>query len=354
VDGPRLLIPSHDPLDLAIARGHGLLPVDVLDADGIVRAEGPLQGLPRFAARTAARQLMTADGEVLGVRSGLEPSDRCRRCGTVLVPRRGRHWFLPMADLEVAAADAVRESAIDFAPPAARDELVARAGRGGDWCLSHQVWAGQPVPVAACLDCGQLAVSVETSESCGKCMGTLVAEDDVLDARFVGAVWPLAAAGWPDNEKGPADLAPATTLVVGPSGVVKWVLPMAALAVWLTKVVPFCRVAVHHVVATEEDPDPRLPVDLAALVAEEGPRVVRAALLAGGLDLDAARALVAAIDDPPPGEAGIDDLLAAYDAAFAAGTPGDVIPLLAGLLEQGISPDAVDRVKALAAPLLGD
>lgn len=354
VEGPELVIPSHDPMGLAIARGHGLLPVDVLDADGIVRTEGPLQGLARFAARAAARQMITADGNVLVVRPGAEPSTRCRRCGTVLVPRRGRHWFLPMAELEVAAADAVRESDMAFAPPAARDELLERAGLAGDWCLSHQVWAGQPVPVSACLDCGQLAVSVELSESCGKCMGTLVAEDDVLDARFVGVVWPLATAGWPGADKGPAELAPTTTLVVGPSGVVKWVLPMAALGVWLTGVVPFGSVAVHHVVATEEDPDPRLPVDLAALVSEEGQRVVRAALLAGGLDLDAARALVAAVDDPPTGEAEIDDLLAAYDAAFAAGTPGDVLPVLAGTLDEGISPDAVDRVRALAAPLLGD
>jgi hypothetical protein len=210
------------------------------------------------------------------------------------------------------------------------------------------------VPVAACLDCGQLDVRVEVSESCGKCMGTLVAEDDVLDARFVGAVWPLATAGWPAAERGPEELASSTTLVVGPSGVVKWVLPMAALGLRLAGAVPFSAVAVHHVVATEEDPDPTLPVDLAALVSEEGPRVVRAALLAGGLDLDAARALVASIDDPPVGDADIDDLLAAYEAAFAAGTPGDVLPVLASTLAAGIHPDAVDRVKALAAPLLGD
>ena len=36
-----------------------------------------------------------------------------------------------------------------------------RAGAGGEWCLSHQVEAGQPVPVSTCLDCGKVAVSVE-------------------------------------------------------------------------------------------------------------------------------------------------------------------------------------------------
>jgi valyl-tRNA synthetase len=354
VGRPELVIASHDPAGLELARRHGLLPVDVLDADGVVRLAGPLEGLPRFAARAAARQLLTADGIVLVVRPGAEPSARCRRCGTVLVPRRGRHWFLPMADLEIAAADAVREADIAFAPPAARDELLARAGLGGGWCLSHQVWSGQPVPVSACLDCGQLDVSVESSASCGKCMGTLVAEPDVLDARFVGAVWPLATANWPGAERAPAELAGHTTLVVGPSGVVKWVLPMAALGVWLSGVVPFGSVAVHHVTATEDDPDPLVPVDLDALVGEEGSRVVRAALLAGGLDFEAARGLVACIDDPPAGDTELDDLLVAYDAAFAAGTPGDVVPLLVGILEAGISPDAADRVRALAAPLLGD
>jgi valyl-tRNA synthetase len=354
VQTPELVVPSHDPAGLAFARRYGLMPIDVLDADGIVRVDGPLQGLARYAARAAARQLITVQGDVLIVRPGAEPTARCKRCGTVLVPRRGHHWFLPMADLEVAAADAVREGGVTFAPPAARDELLARAGLGGDWCLSHQVWAGQPVPVAACLDCGQLDVSVDASGSCGKCMGTLVREDDVLDARFVGAVWPLATGGWPAVERGPEEMAPSTTLVVGPSGVVKWVLPMAALAVRLAGVVPFCNVAVHHVGASEEDPDPRLPVDLAALVAEQGPRVVRAALLAGGLDLETARALVASIDAPPAGDAALDDLLTAYDAAFVAGTPGDVLPVLAGVLDAGVTRDAAARVRGLAAPLLGD
>jgi hypothetical protein len=82
--------------------------------------------------------------------------------------------------------------------------------------------------------------------------------------------------------------------------------------------------------------------------------VVRTALLAGGLDLDAARLLVACIDDPPAGETEIDDLLAAYDLAFLSGTPGDVLPILAGTLEAGINRDSADRVRALAAPLLGD
>jgi valyl-tRNA synthetase len=243
-DEPAFVVPAHDPVALGIARRHGLFPVEVLDDLGEVVQPGPLHRLGRFAARAAARDLLAAEGAIVGTDSAVpEEAARCRRCGTIVVPRLGLHWFLDMTDLEVAAADQLREGVLDVAPPAARDELLDRAGAGGTWCLSHQVWAGSPVPVATCLDCGQVAVAVEASESCGKCMGQLVADDSVLDARFVGAVWALAAAGWPEASLDPDDTA-RTTLLVTPSGLIRWGLPMAALGVRLAGAAPFARVEV--------------------------------------------------------------------------------------------------------------
>jgi valyl-tRNA synthetase len=297
---------------------------------------------------------LEATGAVAGRYDVVEHTARCGRCGTVLVPSLGRHWFLPMADLEVAAADAAREGLVSFAPATARDTFLDRAGRGGDWCLSHQVWAGLPVPVGRCLDCGQLEVSVDPLESCGKCMGTVVPEDDVLDARFVGAVWPLASSGWPVDEGGPEAVAPETTLLVGPSGIAKWSLPMAALGLRLVGVVPFCCVAVNHVESAPDDPDPRLPVDLTAIVDNEGARVVRAALVAGGLDVDVARRLVSAVDEPPDGDADVDALTEAYEGAFSSGTPSVAVHLLRAALDTGVRAESADRVRALAAPILGD
>ena len=351
---PEVVVPAHDGIAFELARRVGLPPVEVLDREGTVVSPGPLEGLARYAARAAAAAALDAAAVVVAKRKVVEHAARCGRCGTVLVPRLGRHWFLAMADLEVGAADAAREGSITFAPTAARDEFLDRAGRGGDWCLSHQVWAGLPVPVGRCLDCGQLDVSVEPGMSCGKCMGTVVAEDDVLDARFVGALWPLASAGWPDDESGPESLAAETTLLVGPSGVVKWSLPMAALGLWLAGAVPFCCVAVNHVETAPDDPDPRLPVDLTAIVEAEGPRVVRAALVAGGLDLDGARRFVAAVDDPPEGDADVEFLTDAYALAFTSGTPGIAVHMIGAALDGGVRAEAADRVRALAAPILGD
>jgi hypothetical protein len=155
-------------------------------------------------------------------------------------------------------------------------------------------------------------------------------------------------------EGGPEAVAPETTLLVGPSGIAKWSLPMAALGLRLVGVVPFCCVAVNHVESAPDDPDPRLPVDLTAIVDNEGARVVRAALVAGGLDVNVARRLVSAVDEPPDGDADVDALTEAYEGAFSSGTPSVAVHLLRAALDTGVRAESADRVRALAAPILGD
>src|SRR5205807_10030189 len=51
---PEPVVPAHDADDQELARRLGLVPVDVLDGEGIVRVPGPLEGLARYAARVAA------------------------------------------------------------------------------------------------------------------------------------------------------------------------------------------------------------------------------------------------------------------------------------------------------------
>jgi valyl-tRNA synthetase len=350
VELPRALVPAHDAAEQEIAARHGLAPVAVLDADATVRVAGPLDGLGRFAARAAARDLLAAEGGIGAVEEVDEPAGRCGRCGTVLVPRLGRHWFLASGDLEAAAADAVREGLIAFVPLSAREQLIERAGDTSEWCLSHQVWAGAPVPVARCLDCGQLSVAVDPESSCGKCMGMLEADDDVLDARFIGALWPLVAAGWPDDRTSALDSSPSTTLLVGPNGIAEWVLPVAAVGLRLAGGVPFGSVVVQE---RPSDAAP-LPADIDAILSDEGVRVTRALLAAGGaFDLDDARSFVALIDHPPAGEADATAVFDALDACYAAGTPGAALPAVAAVLADGVPPGTAARLQAAVAPILG-
>lgn len=228
-DQPWLVVPAHDSRALELARRHGLAAIAVLDRAGLAVGEGPLVGLGRFAARAAASDSVLAEGAVLEQTQDSIDDMRCGRCATSLVPVLGTHWFLRTAELEVAAADALREGAFVIEDAEARERFVDRAERADSWCLSHQVLAGESVPAARCLDCGQLAVTAEPSSSCGKCMGELVSTDDVLDARFIAAVWPLAIA---------RDIA-ESTLFASQVDVTGFALPAVALALRLSGSVPF-------------------------------------------------------------------------------------------------------------------
>jgi valyl-tRNA synthetase len=279
-DRPRLVVPAHDRAAADLARRWGLEPVELLDAGGVVRHGGPLYGLSRYAARAKAEELLAAEGAIVETVAVGDVVAQCRHCHTALIPRRERHWTLPMGRLEVAAGDAVRDGGVSFAPLAAREEFLSAAGQGRDWLVSSSVVAGQPVPAATCADCGALAVTVEPVADCPRCMGQLLPQPGVLDARFVGAVWPLAAAGWPAAHA----LDPvggATTVVTEEGGIREWVLPMAALGLWLAGGLPFSEVVVNARADADAEVDGLAIEDLAALVATEGPEFVRTALLAG-------------------------------------------------------------------------
>lgn len=339
VDAPRFLVPGHSEEDLEIARRHGLLPVLVIDDEGAVQLLGPLHGQTRFAARATATERLQESGDIVATEQVEEPARRCRRCGTLVVDRLGRHWFLHTADLEVAAADAVRQGAVDFAPSDAREEFLERAGHGESWCLSSRVLAGVPVPVATCLDCGRVAVEVDLGSSCNKCMGTLEPDDGALDARFVGVVWALAALGWPDDERGYATQASDTLFLTTRPGLLSWVLPMASLGLRLGGALPFSKVAALD--STDAD-------------SIDGATGREARLLALSSASASVTELVTALVDPPEGEADVDEILPLYESFFDAGLPGAALDVLASLVTAGVPASASDRVRALAAPLLGN
>lgn len=341
---PVLLVPAHDAADLERARRSGLAPVVAVDATGTVRAPGPLDGLARHAARAAAARLLAAEGAVAAVEPASEPVARCAACRTVVVPVLGRHWFLAVADLETAAADAVREGALVVSPPAARDELLALAGASDDWCLSSRATPGQPLPVARCADCGSVDVGVDLASSCRRCVGDLVREDGVLDARFVAGMWPLWASGWPDGGRRGGE--PATTALVVPEERLVDGLAMAALGLRLGGTVPFGELVATPVAGGG-------PADMVGLVEAEGTAVARVVLLADRVDAGFGRDLVGRLDTLAAGGADVRRLEAACEAALEAGAPAAALGLLAAALAEGVPPREAPRVRALAAPFVG-
>ncbi|HVM10251.1 MAG TPA: class I tRNA ligase family protein [Acidimicrobiales bacterium] len=352
---PRLLVPAHDASAFELAELHGFVPIRVLGRDGVVRGEGPLAGLSRFAARRAATALLQAEGAVVDTIDGTESVDRCRHCGSVAVPVLGWHWLLRVAQLEVAAADAIRHGSVSFVPAAVRDTVLVLAG-GRPWCLDRSTPGGTPLPVSRCTDCRRVTVAVDAPSTCGKCFGELEPSRLTLDARFVAALAPLVRAGWPGRiSADQVAAARATTAVVAAGAIESWALPALALGLRLAGYAPFSNVVVQ-------------PLDVSPATEVPPPgtdrRAARLALLAA-TDVDAAVAAVAALDTPirvdendAPAAAGSDtsSALAAVEAAVAAldeGGPGQAAALLVAALTGGVPSSAADRVQALAVPFLG-
>ena len=342
VDEPTLAVPAHDGAAFELARRHGLVAIPVVGPTGAVAEPGPLAGVARYGARRAARQLLEAEGALVGAAEEAEEAGRCPACSTVVVPLLGRHWFLAGGELVEAAADAIADGRVAVHPAERLDDVLAGSERWSEWCLSQQVWGGVAVPAGHCLECLRVDVWVDPPASCGKCMGEVVPVTDVLDSRFVRAVWPLAIGGWPDEPDQAGD--GMRLLTGGPADV----LPMIALALRLVGQVPFDEVTVLP--APSGDGPPPDPADLAAT---EGRAVSRLALFGTRRDVAACRRLAGRLADPPLGPADVDTLVGAVDEAWQRGAPVDVLRLLAAAVKTGVPADDVDRVRALAAPFLG-
>ncbi|MBW3615279.1 MAG: class I tRNA ligase family protein [Actinobacteria bacterium] len=345
----RFVAAAHDVDAHELVLQAGLPMVPVFDSTGLVTAPGPLEGLGRYAARAAARQLLVAEGAVVAAEPGLEQVERCGSCSSVVVPHLGWHWFLRSGEMEVGAGDAVRDGLVSFVPPDARDAFLALAGVRRDWCLSSAVAGGVAVPAARCLDCGGLAVETEPALSCGGCMGPLEAERETLDSRFVAAVWALGLEGWPVRRGG--DGGQETSAVVAGEDLAGWVLPALALGLRLAGASPFCQVTVHPWPSPED-------CDIEAFVDDTiDPRVRRLALVEGGGDLEAARSAVAALDHPEPAAGDDADAAAAAAGGVVAlgeGSPAQAAGRLAAALKAGVPAEAAQRLRALALPILGD
>ena len=118
-----------------------------------------------------------------------------------------------------------------------------------DWCISRQLWWGHRIPAYYCDDCGEVIVSAEAPETCPKCGGTHIHQDeDVLDTWFSSALWPFSTLGWPDETEDLKYFYPTDVLVTGYDIIFFWVVRMVFSGLEAMGEVPFHHVYVHGLV----------------------------------------------------------------------------------------------------------
>jgi len=216
--------PAHDPNDFEIGRRHHLASLTILTEDGRITGTGTVfDGLDRFAARTAVKEALRAQGRVVAEKIPyLHAVGHCSRSDDVVEPRLSLQWFVRVASLAAAAAAAVRDGDTVIHPP----ELTARyfgwVGDMHDWCISRQLWWGHRIPVFYGPD-GQVRCLGPDDEPPGP---EWVQDPDVLDTWFSSGLWPFSTMGWPRSTDTLEAFYPTSVLVTGYDILFFWVVRM--------------------------------------------------------------------------------------------------------------------------------
>ncbi len=244
------MTPAHDPNDFEVGLRHNLPVIRVMDDNAVINEHGgTYQGLDRQEARKA----VVRDLEKLGLLDKVEEYTHnvgvCYRCSANVEPIVSAQWFVKMEPLAVNAINAVRNGDIRFVPERFSKIYINWMENVHDWCISRQLWWGHQIPAWYCQDCGQINVSRQTPQTCEKCGGNSLKQDeDVLDTWFSSALWPFSTLGWPDQTPELDFFYPTSVLVTAYDIIFFWVARMIFSGLEHTGQRPFHTVFIHGLV----------------------------------------------------------------------------------------------------------
>jgi valyl-tRNA synthetase len=236
--------PAHDANDFEAGLRHNLPQIDVLDERGHMNANAgpPYEGLDRFKARALVLENLRDQGLLVGEKDYTIAIAKCDRCGTVVEPRLSTQWFIKIAPLAKAAAEAVKQGEITIAPENYKHIYLNWMDNIHDWCISRQLWWGHRIPAWRCADCAETMVARQTPSACAKCGGqTLEQDTDVLDTWFSSGLLPFTTLGWPDKTRDLEVFYPNSLLITG----------FDILFFWLARMIMF---GCHFMQGHQSDP----------------------------------------------------------------------------------------------------
>ncbi|MEH0971299.1 class I tRNA ligase family protein [Micromonospora sp. CPCC 205546] len=235
--GARAVLPAHSAADWEIGHRHGLTTVVGLTPDGTIAADtgSPLAGLPAARGRELRLRELATAGHLLASQEVTAPIPHCDSCGGELEELARPQWFLEMGKF----VERARTADVNWHPEryaAVYDEWLSGMR---DWCLSRQLWHGEPIPVYTCSQ-DHVSAAVEPPTRCATCGDdTLRPETDVLDTWFSAAIWPFVALGWPDDTPEFRQFYPTDLTVGGRSIIGIGLSRMIILGLEFTGEVPF-------------------------------------------------------------------------------------------------------------------
>ena len=244
------ITPAHDPNDFEVGQRHDLPVINVMDDGGVINENGgKYAGMPALEARKQIVKDLEEGGFLIKIEPIKHNVGTCSRCHTVVEPRVSTQWFVKMEPLAKPAVDVVREGKIQFIPERMDKIYYNWMENIKDWCISRQLWWGHRIPAWYCQDCGETVVSETGADTCPKCGGKHLRQDeDTLDTWFSSALWPFSTLGWPENTEELNYFYPTDTLVTGYDIIFFWVARMIFSGLEHMDGIPFKTVFFHGLV----------------------------------------------------------------------------------------------------------
>ncbi len=241
------ITPAHDPNDFEVGRRHNLPVINVMNEDGSINENGgKYAGLSGMEARKQIVKDLEEGGYLIKIEPLKHNVGTCQRCHTVVEPRVSTQWFVKMEPLAKPAIDVVKDGTIRFIPERLEKTYYNWMENIKDWCISRQLWWGHRIPAWYCEDCGETIVSETDVDTCPKCGGKRIHQDeDTLDTWFSSALWPFSTLGWPDETEELKYFYPTDTLVTGYDIIFFWVARMIFSGLKHMDKAPFNTVLFH-------------------------------------------------------------------------------------------------------------
>ena len=237
---------AHDPNDFQMAMRHGVEIVVIMNEHGVMAGTGTkFDGMDRFDARKAVVDELKKQGRVVAEKKPyLHAVGHCQRCETTVEPRLSKQWFVKVAPLAKAAADAVRDGRVKIEPQEMAPRYFEWVDNMHDWCISRQLWWGHRIPVFYGPNDEVVVCGPDEKPPAG-----YTQDPDVLDTWFSSALWPFSTLGWPEQSDDLKKFYPTSVLVTGYDILFFWVARMMMMGLFaMDGKQPFDVIALHGLV----------------------------------------------------------------------------------------------------------
>ena len=237
---------AHDANDFEMGMRHGVELVIIMNEHGVMEGTGTkFDGMDRFDARKAVVEELRKLGRVVSEkRPYVHAVGHCQRCETTIEPRLSKQWFVKVAPLAKAAADAVRDGRVKIEPEEMSPRYFEWVDNMHDWCISRQLWWGHRIPVFYGPN-GEVVVCGPDEQA----PAGYTQDPDVLDTWFSSALWPFSTLGWPEDTDDLKKFYPTSVLVTGYDILFFWVARMMMMGLFaMDGKAPFNVIALHGLV----------------------------------------------------------------------------------------------------------